>query len=147
MQHWLTQGGQKNRPLLLRFNRTLLISASTARHTSLAHSDESSLHRPRLVAHRSPRPPATGLPFALSCPIDCTRQRIQLYSAGRDLPGDARSKEEVTMTARSARNVETQKKKARRRAARPKLSRPTGNTAGVRRQLKKLAGLRNGRAR
>lgn len=50
------------------------------------------------------------------------------------------------MTARSARNVETRKKKARRRADRPKLSRPTGNTAGVRRQLKKLAGLRNGRS-
>lgn len=49
------------------------------------------------------------------------------------------------MTARSARNVETQKKKARRKADRPKLSRPTGNTAGVRRQLKKLAGLRDGR--
>ena len=51
------------------------------------------------------------------------------------------------MTARSARNVETQKKKARRKADRPKVSRPTGNTAGVRRQLKKLAGLRNGRAK
>ena len=50
------------------------------------------------------------------------------------------------MTARSARNVETQKKKARRKADRPKLSRPTGNTAGVRRQLKKLAGLRQSRA-
>jgi len=49
------------------------------------------------------------------------------------------------MTARSARNVETQKKKARRKADRPKLTRPTGNTPGVRRQLKKLAGLRNGR--
>ena len=51
------------------------------------------------------------------------------------------------MTARSARNVETQKKKARRKADRPKLSRPTGNTPGVRRQLKKLAGLRAGRAK
>ncbi|MFT5509929.1 MAG: hypothetical protein ACI89J_003020 [Hyphomicrobiaceae bacterium] len=51
------------------------------------------------------------------------------------------------MTARSARNVETQKKKARRKADRPKLSRPTGNTPAVRRQLKKLAGLRNGRAK
>lgn len=51
------------------------------------------------------------------------------------------------MTARSARNVETQKKKARRKADRPKVSRPTGNTAGVRRQLKKLAGLRNGQAK
>jgi hypothetical protein len=50
------------------------------------------------------------------------------------------------MTARSARNVETQKKKARRKADRPKLSRPTGNSPAVRRQLKKLANLRNGRA-
>jgi hypothetical protein len=49
------------------------------------------------------------------------------------------------MTARSARNVETQKKKARRKADRPKLSRPTGNSPAVRRQLKKLANLRNGR--
>ena len=51
------------------------------------------------------------------------------------------------MTARSARNVETQKKKARRKADRPKVTRPAGNTAGVRRQLKKLAGQRNGRAK
>lgn len=50
------------------------------------------------------------------------------------------------MSARSARNVETQKKKARRKAARPKVSRPSGNTAGVRRQLKKLAGIRAGRS-
>lgn len=49
------------------------------------------------------------------------------------------------MTARSARNVETQKKKARRKADRPKVTRPTGNTPGVRRQLKKLANLRAGR--
>jgi hypothetical protein len=51
----------------------------------------------------------------------------------------------IKMTARSARNVETQKKKARRKAPRPAISRPTGNSAGVRRQLKKLANLRAGR--
>jgi len=50
------------------------------------------------------------------------------------------------MTARSARNVETRKKKATRRAARPKVSRPTGNSPTVRRQLKKLAGQRYGKA-
>lgn len=49
------------------------------------------------------------------------------------------------MTARSLRNIETRKKKARRKADRPKVSRPSGNSAGVRRQLKKLAGLRDGR--
>ena len=49
------------------------------------------------------------------------------------------------MTARPARNAETQKKKARRKADRPKVSRPMGNSPGVRRQLKKLANLRAGR--
>lgn len=53
--------------------------------------------------------------------------------------------EDNTMTARSARNVETRKKKSRRRADRPKLTRLTGNTKGVRNRMKKLAGLRNGR--
>lgn len=65
----------------------------------------------------------------------------------RRTPAARQQFEELTiMTARSARNIETRKKKARRRADRPKVSRPTGNTAGVRRQLKKLAGLRNGRS-
>lgn len=50
------------------------------------------------------------------------------------------------MTARSLRNIETRKKKARRQAARPKVSRPTGNSASVRRQLKKLANIRAGRS-
>ncbi len=44
------------------------------------------------------------------------------------------------MTIRSARNVEKQKKKRRRAAARPKLTRNQGNTLAVRRRLKKLAG-------
>jgi hypothetical protein len=43
-------------------------------------------------------------------------------------------------SSRSARNVETRKKKARRTAARPPQSRNQGNTAAVRRQLKKRAG-------
>jgi hypothetical protein len=42
--------------------------------------------------------------------------------------------------ARSARNVETRKKKARRALARPKQSRPTGNTIGARSRLKKMSG-------
>lgn len=42
--------------------------------------------------------------------------------------------------ARSARNVETRKKKARRAAARPPQTRPQGNTPAVRKMLKKMAG-------
>lgn len=42
---------------------------------------------------------------------------------------------------RSLRNVETRKKKARRAIPRAKVTRPTGNTSGVRKQLKKQAGL------
>lgn len=42
--------------------------------------------------------------------------------------------------ARSARNIETRKKKARRAAPRAKVTRIQGNTAGVRKRLKKLAG-------
>jgi hypothetical protein len=43
------------------------------------------------------------------------------------------------MTARSDRNVETQKKKARRAIPRAKVTRIQGNTAGARKRLKKLA--------
>jgi hypothetical protein len=43
-------------------------------------------------------------------------------------------------SSRSARNVETRKKKAARTAARPPQSRNQGNTAGVRKRLKKMAG-------
>jgi hypothetical protein len=43
------------------------------------------------------------------------------------------------MAIRSARNVEKQKKKARRALPRKKLTRIQGNTLGVRRRLKKLA--------
>jgi hypothetical protein len=44
------------------------------------------------------------------------------------------------MVIRSARNVEKQKKKARRAASRKKLTRIQGNTLGARRRLKKIAG-------
>lgn len=44
------------------------------------------------------------------------------------------------MTKRSLRNIETQKKKARRTIARPKQTRSQGNTAGIRKRLKKQAG-------
>lgn len=44
------------------------------------------------------------------------------------------------MTIRSARNIEKQKKKARRAAPRAKLTRIQGNTVAVRRRLKKQAG-------
>ena len=42
--------------------------------------------------------------------------------------------------ARSARNVETQKKKAARAAPRKKANRSTGNTLAARSRLKKMAG-------
>lgn len=49
------------------------------------------------------------------------------------------------MSARSDRNIETRKKKARRRIARPKQSRSQGNTATGRRKSRKQALLRYGR--
>jgi len=45
------------------------------------------------------------------------------------------------MTQRSARNVETQKKKRSRTIPRAKVTRIQGNTAGVRKRLKKQAGI------
>lgn len=51
--------------------------------------------------------------------------------------------ERATMSqkgARSARNVETRKKKARHAIPRAKVTRIQGNTAGARKRLKKLAG-------
>jgi hypothetical protein len=42
--------------------------------------------------------------------------------------------------SRSVRNIETRKKKARRVIARAKVTRIQGNTAAVRKRLKKLAG-------
>ena len=44
------------------------------------------------------------------------------------------------MTKRSLRNIETRKKKARRALPRAKITRIQGNTAAVRKRLKKLAG-------
>lgn len=44
------------------------------------------------------------------------------------------------MSKRSLRNIETRKKKANHKIARPKLSRNQGNTAGIRKRLKKEAG-------
>jgi hypothetical protein len=44
------------------------------------------------------------------------------------------------MATRSARNVEKQKKKARRVIPRKKATRSTGNTLAARRRLKKMSG-------
>jgi hypothetical protein len=44
------------------------------------------------------------------------------------------------MTARTARKVEIQKKKSRRAIPRAKVTRIQGNTAAVRKKLKKMAG-------
>ena len=49
--------------------------------------------------------------------------------------------EELLMPALKTRDIETQRKKRRRAIPRAKLSRPQGNTAGVRKRLKKLAGI------
>jgi hypothetical protein len=43
-------------------------------------------------------------------------------------------------SSKSLRNIETQKKKARRAIPRAKLSRPQGNTPAVRKLLKRMAG-------
>ena len=44
-------------------------------------------------------------------------------------------------SARSARNVETQKKKARRVIPRSKVTRLLGNTSAARKRLKKMSGI------
>ena len=49
------------------------------------------------------------------------------------------------MTSLSAKNVQKQKKKARRRIERPAQSRIQGNTVAARTRLKKAAGLARGR--
>lgn len=49
------------------------------------------------------------------------------------------------MAARTARAVETRRKKNRRRIDRPKQTRIQGNTAGVRTKMRKQALLRAGR--
>jgi len=50
------------------------------------------------------------------------------------------------MAPLSARNIEKQKKKRRRAAPRAKVTRIQGNTAAVRRRLKKLSGKARARA-
>jgi hypothetical protein len=50
------------------------------------------------------------------------------------------------MTKRSLRNVETLKKKRRRAIPRAKVTRIKGNTAGVRKRLKKLSGITRAKA-
>jgi hypothetical protein len=58
--------------------------------------------------------------------------------------GACTPKEEVivmpTVGSRSLRNIETRKKKARRAIPRAKVTRIQGNTASVRKRLKKMAG-------
>ncbi len=49
--------------------------------------------------------------------------------------------------ARSKRNIETRKKKARRVIPRAKTTRILGNTAGARKRLKKAAGLARAKAK
>ena len=44
-------------------------------------------------------------------------------------------------SSRSARNVETQKKKARRAIPRDKVTRVQGNTSAARKRLKKMSGI------
>lgn len=47
-------------------------------------------------------------------------------------------------STRSLRNVETRKKKAKRAIPRAKRTRIQGNTAGARKRLKRLSGLKRG---
>jgi hypothetical protein len=47
-------------------------------------------------------------------------------------------------STRSLRNIETRKKKSKRAIPRAKTTRIQGNTAGARKRLKKLAGLKRG---
>ena len=47
----------------------------------------------------------------------------------------------IKKSSRSARNVETQKKKARRAIPRSKVTRVQGNTAAARKRLKKQSGI------
>src|SRR5262249_55982613 len=54
--------------------------------------------------------------------------------------GPGEGSREPVMVVRSARNVEKQKKKARRALPRKKATRLQGNTLAARRRLKKLAG-------
>jgi hypothetical protein len=49
--------------------------------------------------------------------------------------------------ARSLRNIETRKKKARRAIPRAKTTRIQGNTAGARKRLKKAAGIARAKAK
>ena len=62
---------------------------------------------------------------------------MQFKNNLREGPGPDR---EVKMAVRSERNIEKQKKKARRAIPRSKVTRIQGNTAAVRRRLKKLSG-------
>jgi hypothetical protein len=62
------------------------------------------------------------------------RQSEKLYIGGKSW------RQELAMAVRSLRNVEKQKKKARRALPRKKLTRIQGNTLRARRQLKKMAG-------
>lgn len=50
------------------------------------------------------------------------------------------------MSARSDRNIETRKKKSRRAIPRAKVTRIQGNTAGARKRLKKLSGIKRAKA-
>jgi hypothetical protein len=68
----------------------------------------------------------------------CAAQRLCAKRKARKWA--ATHHQETIMAIRSARNVEKQKKKARRAAPRAKVSRIQGNTGAVRRRLKKLSG-------
>jgi hypothetical protein len=65
---------------------------------------------------------------------------FNLCGAEKDLTSAPKARQELKMAVRSLRNVEKQKKKARRALPRKKLTRSQGNTLRARRQLKKMAG-------
>jgi hypothetical protein len=93
----------------------ILLSAITAVVASVRHGEKTAVKRPGVR-------------------IQLVRRRERPYI------GAESARQELKMAVRSLRNVEKQKKKARRSLPRKKLSRSQGNTLRGRRQLKKMAG-------
>ena len=103
-------------------------------------------HAPEPISRVTLRPKgrhAAGGVAARSCcfpRVRPVRTRESRVHGAREARKWAATCRETTMAIRSARNVEKQKKKARRAAPRAKVTRIQGNTAGVRRRLKKMSG-------
>jgi hypothetical protein len=75
-----------------------------------------------------------------ACSAFCGPRNQLVRRRERPYIGAESAKQELKMAVRSLRNVEKQKKKARRARPRKKLTRSQGKTLRARRQLKKMAG-------